>query len=197
MAVFGWPDLGKLNRVTEEQRGVAASGKNARGLRPRWAPGASRPGTGIMVGSIPKSPCPGTGPGAPMPRSLRVLCLLLPRRWTEDKASPEEGNESPQPRAQTVRETKTSRARAPEAERSRPSSTAQRPGRGGQGAHSSDGTKGQGKSSTLAWAQPTWSFPKHQTSLGLDFLLYKLGSILPSWRRLMGRMHVLLPERAC
>lgn len=34
MAVFGWPDLRKLNRVTEERGGTAASGKNARGLRP-------------------------------------------------------------------------------------------------------------------------------------------------------------------
>lgn len=34
MAVFGWPDPRKLNRVAEEQRGTAALEKNARGLRP-------------------------------------------------------------------------------------------------------------------------------------------------------------------
>lgn len=79
MAVFGWPDLGKLNRVTEKQRGAAASGKNARGLRPQWAPGASRPGTGVRAKSMQKSPCPGTGLQGPKPRRLNVLRPLLPR----------------------------------------------------------------------------------------------------------------------
>lgn len=80
MAVFGWPDLGKLNRVTEEQRGVAASEKTARGLRPRWAPGAGRLGTGVTARSMQKSPCLGTESRGPTPRRLSVLWLLLPRR---------------------------------------------------------------------------------------------------------------------
>lgn len=33
MAVFGWPDLRKLNRVAEEQRRTAASEKSARDHR--------------------------------------------------------------------------------------------------------------------------------------------------------------------
>lgn len=77
MAVFGWPDLGKLNRVTEEQRGVVASGKNARGPRPRWALWAKRQGTGVMVRSMQESPCPGTEPQAPRLGVLSVLGLLL------------------------------------------------------------------------------------------------------------------------
>lgn len=80
MAVCVWPDLGKLNKVTEEQRGAAASGKNARGLRPQWTPGASRLGTGVKARSMQKSPCLGTGPQGLTPRRLRVLWLLLPRR---------------------------------------------------------------------------------------------------------------------
>lgn len=80
MAVFGWPDLGKLNRVTEEQRGTAASRKNARGLRPRWAPLAGRLETEVMVRPVQKSSCLGTEPGAPDLGGQVWLCLLLPRR---------------------------------------------------------------------------------------------------------------------
>lgn len=80
MAVFAWPDLRKLNRVTEEQRGVAVSEKNARGLRPRWAPWARRLGMGVVVRSIQKDPSLDREPQGPMPRRLRVLWLLLPRR---------------------------------------------------------------------------------------------------------------------
>lgn len=56
------------------------SGKNARGLRPQWAPGASRLGTGVKARSMQKSPCLDTRPQGLMPRRLRVLWLLLPRR---------------------------------------------------------------------------------------------------------------------
>jgi hypothetical protein len=66
MAVFGWTDLGKLNRVTEEQRGLAASGKNARGLRPHghlWPMGRGQGHAEVNTEILP------TGYGALVPQA--------------------------------------------------------------------------------------------------------------------------------
>lgn len=103
MAVFGWPDLGKLNRVTEEQRGVVASGKNARGPRPRWALWASRQGMGVMVRSMQESPLPGYRAPGPTPRGAECAQATASRGKAAQGTGLSERQRQVQPEGQRLR----------------------------------------------------------------------------------------------